>query len=214
MENKKITDWKDVAAGFYDQAFSLAILIILFAVLVSPQFEVKVRTFEVTEQVAIEIPPEIKEKIKPPAEQVKPVIRIVVDDELDGDDDEDIEIIDTIESTTLDPYEEMEDLGGKLGTTNRFAVYEDPPVAIKRVTPKYPEFVKKMGVEGEVYLDVEVFANGMVGAIEVKQSLMDGPGGLDEAAIKAVRQWEFNPAKSGGQPVACWVTFPITFSLQ
>lgn len=214
MENKKMTDWKDVAAGFYDQAFSLAILFMLFTVLVSPQFEVKARVFEATEQVAIEIPPEIKEKIKPPAEQVKPVIRIVVDDELDGDDDEDIEIIDTIESTTLDPYEEVEDLGDKLGTTNRFQVYEDAPVAIKRVPPVYPEFQKKMGIEGSVHLNVEVFANGKVGAVEVLQSLMAGPGGLDEAAIKAVRQWEFNPAKSGGQPVGCWVTFPITFSLQ
>jgi len=213
MENRKITDWKDIASGFYDQAFSLAILFMLFAVLVSPQFEVKARVFEAKEQQAIEIPPEIKEKIKPPEETVKPVIRIVVDDEMDGDDDEDIEIIDTIESTTLDPYEEVEDLGGKLGTTSKFAVYEDAPVAIKRVPPVYPDFVKKMGIEGDVWLEVEVFANGKVGAIEVKKSLMSGPGGLDEAAIKAVRQWEFNPAKSGGQPVACWVTFPITFNL-
>jgi len=209
-----MTDWKDVAAGFQDQAFSLAILFMLFTVLVSPKFEVKARVFEATEQIAIEIPPEIKEKIKPPAEQVKPVIRIMVEDELDGDDDEDIEIIDTIESTTLDPWDKVEDLGGELGTTNRFAVYEDAPVAIKRVPPTYPDFVKKMGIEGDVYLNVEVFANGKVGAIEVTKSLMDGPGGLDEAAIKAVRQWEFNPAKSGGQPVACWVTFPITFNLQ
>jgi len=42
---------------------------------------------------------------------------------------------------------------------------------------------------------------------------MSGPGGLDEAAIKCVKQWEFSPALSGGRPVACWVTLPIIFSL-
>lgn len=213
MELKKITDWKDIAGGFYEKAFSLTLLLILFAFLVSPKFEVKARKVEVKETVAVDIPPEIKERIKPPEETVKPVIRIMVEDEMGDDEDEDIEIIDTIESTTLDPYEEVEDLGSKIGTTSKFAVYEDPPVPIKRVPPVYPEFVKKMGITGQVHLEVEVFANGKVGAVEVKKSLMAGPGGLDEAAIKAVKQWEFSPAKSGGQPVACWVNFPVTFTL-
>ena len=38
-------------------------------------------------------------------------------------------------------------------------------------------------------------------------------GGLDEAALKSVKQWTFSPAKSGGRPVACWVTFSVNFSL-
>jgi periplasmic protein TonB len=42
---------------------------------------------------------------------------------------------------------------------------------------------------------------------------MEGDGGFDEAAIEAVKKWEFTPAKSGGKPVACWVTFPISFGL-
>ena len=43
---------------------------------------------------------------------------------------------------------------------------------------------------------------------------MSGPGGLDEAAVTAVRKWEFSPAKSGGKPVAVWVTFDVTFNLK
>jgi protein TonB len=42
---------------------------------------------------------------------------------------------------------------------------------------------------------------------------MSGPGGLDEVAVKSVKNWEFSPAKSGGKPVACWVTFPVGFYL-
>ncbi|MCL1826623.1 MAG: energy transducer TonB, partial [Candidatus Cloacimonetes bacterium] len=66
---------------------------------------------------------------------------------------------------------------------------------------------------GVVILDIEVLIDGSIGAIEVFQSLMPGPGGLDEAAILAVRKWQYQPAESGGNPVACWVKQPINFTL-
>lgn len=211
MNNKNI-DWKDIADSYYDKAVSLAILILLFAFIVSPKIEVKPFERKVTVTETIEIPPEVKEKIKPPEETVKPVVEIVVEDDLESDEEEDIEIIDTIEKTTLDPYEEITE--NIIGKTSKFVVYEEAPFPIRKVPPVYPDFAKKSGIQGDVWLEVEVFADGSVGAIEVKQSLMSGPGGLDEAAIKAVRQWEFSPAKSGGKPVACWVTFPVGFYLE
>ena len=210
MQNKKL-DWKDYADTFYDKAVSLAVLFILFAFIVSPKMEMKPYERKITISEAVDIPPEIKEKIKPPEDVAKPVVEIVIEDDLESEDDEDIEVVDTIEKTTLDPYEEI--VSNVLGQTSRFVVYEDEPFAIKKVKAKYPEFAKKSGIEGEVWLEVEVFSDGSVGAIEVKQSLMSGPNGLDQAAIKAVKQWEFSPAKSGGKPVACWVTFPVSFSL-
>jgi periplasmic protein TonB len=209
---KKIIDWKDIADSYYEKALSLSILILLFAFLVSPKLEVKPfkRVVRIVE--AIDIPPEIKEKIKPPEETVKPVVEIIVEDDLGEDEDEDIEIVSTIEKTTLDPYEEKVE-PPKFGQTSKFVVYEDAPVAIKQVRPVYPDFARNSGIEGEVWLEVEVFADGTVGAIDVVQSLLSGPGGLDEAAINAVKQWEFQPAKSGGKPVSVWVTFPIDFGL-
>ncbi len=210
--DKRIIDWKDIADSYYEKALSLSILILLFAFLVSPKLEVKPfqRVVKVVE--AIDIPPEIKEKIKPPEETIKPVVEIVVDDDLGEDEDEELEIVSTIEKTTLDPYEEAVE-PPKFGKTSKFVVYEDAPVAIKQIRPEYPDFARNSGIEGEVWLEVEVFADGTVGAIDVVQSLLSGPGGLDEAAIKAVRQWEFQPAKSGGKPVSVWVTFPIEFTL-
>lgn len=209
--SKKAVDWKDVADSYYDKAVSLAILILLFAFIVSPKIEVKPFKREVKVTEAIDIPPEIKEKIKPPEETVKPVVEIVVEDDLSGDEDEDIEIVDTIEKTSLDPYEEV--VTKVIGQTSKFQIYEDPPIPIKQIPPKYPEFAKTAGIEGSVTVEVEVFADGSVGAIEVKKSLMSGPGGLDEAAVDAVKQWEFSPAKSGGKPVAVWVVFDVNFSL-
>lgn len=209
---KKIVDWKDIAQSYYEKSISLAILIVLFSFLVFPKIEVKPFRREIRVTEAIEIPPEIKERIKPPEETVKPVIEIVVDEELDAEDEEELEVVETIEKTVLDPYQEQE-VPQAFGTTSRFVVYEDPPVPIRQVKPVYTDFARRSGIEGIVELEVEVFADGSVGAVNVLKSLLAGPGGLDEAAIKAVRQWEFAPAKSGGKPVAVWVTFPIEFTL-
>ena len=207
----RTVDWKDVAESYYDKSVSLAILILLFAFIVSPKIEVKPydRTINIID--AIDIPPEIKERIKPPEETVRPVVEIIIEDDLDSEDDEDIEIIETIGVTSLDPYDEIQE--NVFGQTDKFAIYEDAPFAIKQIPPEYSVFAKNAGIEGDVILQVEVFIDGSVGAIEVLKSLIDGPGGLDEAAKKAVRTWEFSPAKSGGKPVACWVTFPVNFSL-
>jgi len=35
--------------------------------------------------------------------------------------------------------------------------------------------------------------------------------GLDEAAISAVKQWEFTPASRNGIPVGAWIDIPIDF---
>ena len=209
---KKNIDWKDIAQTFYDKSVSLAILILLFAFIVSPKIEIKSYEREITAIISLDIPPEIKEKIKPPEETVKPIVEIVVEDDLEGDDDEDIEVIDTIDKTTLDPYDDIQTR--VLGKTSKFVIYEEAPIPIKRAPLEYPTFARNAGIEGQVILEVEVFADGTVGAIEVVKSLMAGPGGLDEAAIKSVKQWIFQPAKSSGRTVAVWVTFPVTFTLE
>ncbi|MFY9550007.1 MAG: TonB family protein, partial [Thermoanaerobaculia bacterium] len=36
-------------------------------------------------------------------------------------------------------------------------------------------------------------------------------GGLDEAAVSAVRRWAFTPAVKAGVPVRTWLTVPIPF---
>ncbi|MCK5050639.1 MAG: energy transducer TonB [Candidatus Cloacimonetes bacterium] len=209
--NKRTVDWKDIAESYYDKSVSLAILILLFAFIVSPKIEVKPynRTIKIID--AIDIPPEIKEKIKPPEETVKPIFEIIIEEDLDSDDDEIEEII-TIDPTKLDPYEEIHK--NILGSTNKVVYYEDAPFAIKTAPTEYTTFAKNAGIEGDVILRVEVFTDGSVGDIEILKSLMSGHGGLDDVAVNSVRQWEFSPAKVGGKPVACWVTFSVSFSLK
>ena len=102
----------------------------------------------------------------------------------------------------------------EVGKTSKFVVYDEPPYPIKRVPPVYPESARNQGIQGEVWLEVEILVDGSIGIIEVTKSLMPGPGGLDISAINSVKQWKFSPAKNGGYPVACWITFPMTFTLK
>ena len=79
-------------------------------------------------------------------------------------------------------------------------------------TPPYPSSAREQGVEGEVVLDVEVRANGRVGDVRVKRS--SGAPALDEAALAAVKQWTFIPARRGPRAVDSRVEVPVTFSLR
>ncbi len=101
----------------------------------------------------------------------------------------------------------------EVGKTPKFVVYEEPPNLIKSVPPVYPVFARNQRIQGEVWLEVEILADGSVGAIEVSKSILPGPGGLDESAINAIKQWKYSPAKREGKPVSCWVTFPVKFTL-
>jgi len=161
----------------------------------------------------IEIMPEILEQIRPPEEFVRPVVLIDIFEDDSGSDDDDIVFIETIDITTNPETTVIPTLPTRIGDTPRFVVFEDEPVILRRVMPVYPEGLRRTRTQGQVVLTIEVFADGSIGAIEVVRSLLPGPGGFDEAAINAVRQWQFQPATSGGQPVACWVRQIITFDL-
>jgi len=187
----KITDWKDIAGGYYEKSMSLAILLLLFAFLVSPKLDVKpYERKEIVELEAEYIPPEDREIVKPPEQIAKPEIELELDfDDEDDEDDEDIVIIKTINKTTLEKVLVEAPSSGEDKTPD-FVPYEVGPVPIKQVRAEYPSRFKKLGIQGSVF-----------------------PGGLDEAAIKAVKQWEYQPAQNNGKPVAVWVKFPYVFKL-
>jgi len=55
--------------------------------------------------------------------------------------------------------------------------------------------------------------NGTVGAVRITRSL-DPVFGLDEEAIKAARQWLFEPGTRFGEPVAILVNLALDFNLR
>jgi periplasmic protein TonB len=75
----------------------------------------------------------------------------------------------------------------------------------------YPEIAKRAGIEGKVYVLAFVDETGTVTKAEIIKGL---GAGLDEAALKAVKETKFKPGKQRGKPVKVQVSIPIVFKLQ
>ncbi len=92
--------------------------------------------------------------------------------------------------------------------TNRFVGVRYARIA----KPKYPGHARKMGWEGTTLLRVLVNQKGKTKFIEISRS--SGFTTLDKAAMKAVKRWRFQPARSGSETVESWVKIPIVFDLE
>jgi protein TonB len=86
------------------------------------------------------------------------------------------------------------------------------PLGGCQLTPPYPRSARRQGAQGTMRLRVEVWATGGVGQVVVDQSA--GHPDLNRAAIEAVRQWRFESARRGAEPVTIWVTLPVPFELR
>ncbi len=87
----------------------------------------------------------------------------------------------------------------------------DGPRFLHRVMPSYPEFAREQEMQGTVLLRVEIDEHGRVVNVKV---LKKAGFGLDEAAVKAIRESTFIPAKNEGKCCGCMVLIPIRFELQ
>ena len=87
------------------------------------------------------------------------------------------------------------------------------PVRYARVVkPKYPRKARTAGWEGTTVLKVRVDRGGRPGLIAVDRS--SGFEVLDRAAVRAMRRWEFHPARNGRGTVASWVKVPVSFRIE
>jgi protein TonB len=82
---------------------------------------------------------------------------------------------------------------------------------LRNARPRYPLIARRNGVEGTVRLNVLVTKDGRPAQIQLRQS--SGSSVLDSAALDAVKQWQFAPARRGQEPVEQWVEVPIVFRL-
>ena len=94
---------------------------------------------------------------------------------------------------------------------SRFIPYDDPPVPLKPIRPKYPKVAKEKGIEGTVVVQVYVNEKGRVTETVILKGIPDS--GLDEAAIKAIEKVKFRPAKAKGKKVGVWISIPVNFRL-
>ena len=84
------------------------------------------------------------------------------------------------------------------------------PAKIKDARPVYPEFAMRARVAGMVVLEATIDARGKVVDVRVLRSAPL----LDQAAIDAVRQWEFTPTRLNGTAVPVLLTVTVNFTLR
>jgi TonB family protein len=83
---------------------------------------------------------------------------------------------------------------------------------VKMTAPQYPESARKRGIEGWVEVAFTVLPNGSVDDVEVRNA---SPAEVfDEAAIRAVRQWRFEPVVRNGEKVSQRAMIRLRFENQ
>ncbi len=85
------------------------------------------------------------------------------------------------------------------------------PGYLSNPKPAYPAEARQRRQQGLVVLTVFITGEGRPQRVDVTQS--SGHVLLDEAALGAVRQWQFTPARIGNLPIASQVEVPIRFKL-
>jgi protein TonB len=108
-------------------------------------------------------------------------------------------------------------VGGRLGgsgddvwSVDQVAV---PPKVLESVRPQYPPVARARGQEGVVIVQAIIDRGGGV-ETEAVQVVKSQPP-FDEAAVKAFRQWKFQPGRDdSGQNVRVLVQQPIRFQLR
>lgn len=78
--------------------------------------------------------------------------------------------------------------------------------------PEYPARARRRNQQGVVVLEVAVTRDGRVAKLKIRES--SGHEILDRAAVRAVKDWLFEPGQRGGLRVAMPVLVPVRFSLR
>jgi len=86
------------------------------------------------------------------------------------------------------------------------------PRVLRQTTPHYTSGAMERRIQGSVVLEIVVTREGTVGSVRVLRSL--DPGGLDEEAIKTIREWQFVPGRLSGVPVDVVANVVMEFSIR
>ncbi len=91
-----------------------------------------------------------------------------------------------------------------------FLTPESAPVIRKKTEPYYPELALKAGIEGKVWVKLWITEQGKVQEAQILKSDNEI---FNQAALDAARQFEFEPARLKGKPIAVWVSVPFAFKI-
>jgi TonB family protein len=169
--------------------------------------------FGVVEFEAIELPPEVD--IPPPPEQIqRPAVPVVATTDLE----EEVTIAPTtFEENPVDQLPHPPSEAARLSerpVLTPFTVaprLKDRDKAQRIVQSMYPKQLQEIDVGGLVLVWAFIDQTGVLENCVVRQS--SGVELLDEAALAAVREFEFVPALLRDARVPVWISIPITFAV-
>jgi protein TonB len=84
------------------------------------------------------------------------------------------------------------------------------PTRVRQVSPIYPAVATAAAVQGIVVLEVRIGPDGRVTNARALRSIPL----LDQAALDAVLQWEYEPTLLNGRPVPVLIAVTVNFTLQ
>jgi protein TonB len=84
------------------------------------------------------------------------------------------------------------------------------PTKVKDVRPMYPADAQAAKIQGVVIIEATINADGRVSDAKILRSIPM----LDDAALAAVREWEFTPTYLNGAAVPVIMTVTVNFTLQ
>lgn len=91
------------------------------------------------------------------------------------------------------------DTAGALSKMNLSAGSDTDVIPLVRIAPEYPPRALRRGIEGWVQVQFTITATGAVKDATVVAA--EPPGLFDEAAIKSILRWRYNPKIEGGVAV-------------
>jgi TonB family protein len=80
---------------------------------------------------------------------------------------------------------------------------------LRKVAPEYPQVAKDSRTQGTVVLQAIISKEGLIRDLHV----VSGSKMLQDAALDAVRQWEYRPYLLNGEPVEVMTTINVVFTL-
>lgn len=83
---------------------------------------------------------------------------------------------------------------------------------ISRTPPVYPDSLRQQGIEGTVLVQAIIGKSGSV--LNAQTVGNQAPAELADAALAAVRTWQFEPTLLNGEPVEVITTITVNFQLR
>ena len=112
--------------------------------------------------------------------------------------------------TTHDPVMNDRDANPDASGAYRIGGAMPPPKKLKDVPPSYPALAQQARVQGVVIMDARIDEQGMVSDVRTLRSIPL----LDQAAVDAVKQWQYAPTLLNGVAVPVRMTVTVNFTLR